>query len=99
MTLSYENSDDWVRVTLNGQGDTAAKLQYPGGTPGAMRPTTSKTSPGLLYDDDLTGDEGHNVLKGLAGDDTIDRRDGNDTLEGGAGAKTIWMAVIPWKST
>ena len=43
-TLSYANSDDWVRVTLN---NTMTTLRPPGDTPEATWPRTSKTSWGL----------------------------------------------------
>ena len=43
-TLSYENSDDWVRVTLAAAGP---RRRPPGDTPGATRPQTSKMSPVL----------------------------------------------------
>ena len=81
-TLSYENSDDWVRVTLN---DNAAATTSRGHARGDTA-TGFENVTGSAYDDELTGNEGNNVLKGLAGDDEITGGDGADTVEGGAGA-------------
>ena len=44
---------------------------------------------GSQHDDSLTGDDGNNLLNGLAGDDTLTGGDGNDDLLGGAGADVI----------
>ncbi|GGH05244.1 hypothetical protein GCM10007420_22150 [Glycocaulis albus] len=41
---------------------------------------------GTQFGDELWGDDGANVLRGLAGDDFLYGRAGNDILEGGAGA-------------
>ena len=81
-TLSYENSDDWVRVTLN---DNAAASTSRGHARGDTA-TGFENVTGSAYDDELTGNDGSNVLKGLAGDDEITGGDGADTVEGGAGA-------------
>ena len=81
-TLSYENSDDWVRVTLVANGDATTSR-------GHARGDTAENFEnvrGSAYDDELTGDTGNNRLWGLAGDDEITGADGADTVEGGAGA-------------
>ena len=82
-TLSYENSDDWVRVTLlaDGTAATTSRGHARGDTATGFENVT-----GSAYDDELTGNEGNNVLKGLAGDDEITGAAGADTVEGGAGA-------------
>ena len=85
-TLSYENSDDWVRVTLNADG-TAATVSR--GHARGDTATNFENVTGTAHDDDLTGNGGDNVLKGLAGDDEIIGSDGDDTLEGGAGADEL----------
>ena len=82
-TLSYENSDDWVRVTLN---DNAAAANTSRGHARGDTATGFENVTGSAYDDELTGNDGSNVLKGLAGDDEITGGDGADTVEGGAGA-------------
>jgi Ca2+-binding RTX toxin-like protein len=45
---------------------------------------------GSFFDDFLIGDNGANVLSGLAGNDTLEGRAGDDTLDGGAGNDTLW---------
>ena len=45
---------------------------------------------GSFFDDFLVGDNGANVLSGLAGNDTLEGRAGDDTLDGGAGNDTLW---------
>ena len=84
-TLSYEGSDDWVRITLNaGAAATASRGHASGDTA-----TNFENVRGSAFDDDLTGDTGANKLWGLGGDDTIEGGGGNDTLEGGAGADDL----------
>ncbi|MCY4361275.1 MAG: hypothetical protein OXE42_03670 [Gammaproteobacteria bacterium] len=80
-TLSYEHSDDWVRITLN---DTGAATASRGHASGDMA-TNFENVTGSASHDDLTGNVNNNILKGLAGDDDIDGAGGNDTIEGGAG--------------
>ncbi|RUT05902.1 hypothetical protein DSM106972_031080 [Dulcicalothrix desertica PCC 7102] len=45
---------------------------------------------GSPYNDFLIGDNGANILTGLAGNDTLEGRAGDDTLDGGAGEDTLW---------
>lgn len=47
---------------------------------------------GSLYDDILTGSDGHNRIEGLAGDDILEGGQGNDLLIGGAGRDTASYA-------
>ena len=84
-TLSYENSDDWVRVTLNNTGDATASR---GHARGDMAENFENIM-GSAYDDDLTGNDANNVLMGGDGDDEIVGSDGADTVEGGAGADEL----------
>ena len=84
-TLSYENSDDWVRVTLNNTGDATASR---GHARGDMAENFENIM-GSAYDDDLTGNDAANVLMGGDGDDEIVGSDGADTVEGGAGADEL----------
>ena len=86
-TLSYESSDDWVRVTLNGADAATTSRGHASGDTA----TNFENVTGSAYDDDLTGDDeaAGNVLKGLAGDDDIEGMGGNDTIEGGAGADEL----------
>ena len=81
-TLSYEGSDDWVRITLN---DDAAATASRGHASGDTA-TNFENVRGSAYDDDLTGNADANKLWGLGGDDTIEGGAGDDTIEGGAGA-------------
>ena len=86
-TLSYESSDDWVRVTLMNGNDAAATTSR-----GHARGDTAmnfENVTGSAYDDELTGNDAANVLMGLAGDDEITGADGADTVEGGAGADEL----------
>ena len=85
-TLSYENSDDWVRVTLAAAGTAATASR--GHARGDMA-TNFENVTGSAYDDELTGNDAVNTLMGLAGDDEITGADGNDTVEGGAGADEL----------
>ena len=84
-TLSYESSDDWVRVTLN---DTDAATTSRGHASGDTA-TNFENVRGSAYDDDLGGNVNDNHLWGLAGDDDIEGAGGNDTIEGGAGADEL----------
>ena len=59
-TLSYENSDDWVRVTLNNSGDATASR---GHARGDMAENFENIM-GSAYDDDLTGNDANNVPHG-----------------------------------
>ena len=82
-TLSYEGSDDWVRITLNAAGTAATASR---GHASGDTATNFENVRGSAFDDDLTGNGDANKLWGLGGDDTIEGGDGNDTIEGGAGA-------------
>ena len=84
-TLSYESSDDWVRVTLNDTGAATASRGHASGDTA----TNFENIRGSAYDDDLTGNGEDNKLWGLAGDDDIEGAGGNDTIEGGAGADEL----------
>ena len=89
-TLSYEHSDDWVRVTLNGTaGDTSPAATTSRGHASGDTAINFENVRGSAHDDDLTGDVNANRLWGLAGDDDIDGAGGNDTIEGGAGADEL----------
>ena len=82
-TVTYENSDAGVRVTVNSatgnegghaEGDELAGIE---------------NLIGSAYDDRLFGNAGDNMLSGGAGNDRIVGNDGHDTVEGGAGADTL----------
>ncbi len=85
-TLSYEGSDDWVRITLNAAGTAATASR---GHASGDTATNFENVRGSAFDDDLTGNGDANKLWGLAGDDKIEGGGGNDTLEGGAGADDL----------
>ena len=85
-TLSYENSDDWVRVTLAADGTAATTSR---GHARGDTATGFENVTGSAHDDELTGNNAANVLMGLAGDDEITGDDGDDTVEGGAGADEL----------
>ena len=84
-TLSYEGSDDWVRITLNAGAAATTSRGHASGD----NATGFENVRGSAFDDDLTGDTGNNKLWGMAGDDTIEGAGGDDTLEGGAGADDL----------
>ena len=90
-TLSYESSDDRVRITLN---DTGAATASRGHASGDMA-TNFENVRGSAHDDDLTGNSAANKLWGLAGDDDIDGAGGDDTIEGGAGADELDGGYTP----
>ena len=81
-TLSYENSDDWVRVTLADSGVTEPSRGHARGD----EVENFENVTGSAYDDELAGNNANNVLMGLAGDDELTGAEGDDTVEGGAGA-------------
>ena len=83
-TLSYESSDDWVRVTLTDAAATTSRGHARGDTA-----TNFENVTGSAYDDELAGNDAANVLMGLAGDDEITGGAGADTVEGGAGADEL----------
>ena len=85
-TLSYESSDDWVRITLNAAGEDATASR---GHASGDEPSNFENVRGSAFDDDLTGNGDANKLWGLAGDDDIDGAGDNDTIEGGAGADEL----------
>ena len=90
-TLSYESSDDWVRVTLN---NTVAATASRGHASGDTA-TNFENIRGSAHDDDLGGNANNNHLWGLAGDDEIEGDGGNDTIEGGAGADELDGGYTP----
>ena len=85
-TLSYESSDDWVRITLQAQGTAATASR---GHASGDSATNFENVRGSAHDDDLTGNDDANKLWGLAGDDDIDGAGGSDMIEGGAGADKL----------
>ena len=81
-TVSYENSDRRVTVTLDG----ATAVNPSGGHAQGDTISNFENVIGSAHDDNLTGDGVANVLTGGAGDDRLKGADGADTIEGGAGA-------------
>ena len=81
-TVSYENSDRRVTVTLDG----TTAVNPSGGHAQGDTISNFENVTGSDYDDNLTGDSVANVLTGGAGDDRLKGADGDDTIEGGAGA-------------
>ena len=86
-TLSYANSDDWVRVTLGASAADEATTSR--GHASGDSATNFENITGSAYDDDLTGNDEANVLKGGAGDDELTGGGDADTIEGGAGADEL----------
>ena len=84
-TLSYESSDDWVRITLNDTGNATASRGHASGD----EASNFENVRGSAHDDDITGNNAANKLWGGAGDDDLDGEEENDTLEGGAGADKL----------
>ena len=83
-TVSYEHSDDWVRITLTNGTATASRGHASGDII-----TNFENVRGSMYDDELTGNDEPNKLWGMVGDDEIEGGAGNDTIEGGAGADEL----------
>ena len=84
-TVSYENSDRGVTITVNADGAGSAS----GGHAQGDTITNFENATGSAHDDNLNGEDDaatENTLKGLAGDDEIIGGAGSDTIEGGAGA-------------
>jgi len=82
-TVTYENSDAGVRVTLN------ATTGNEGGDAEGDRLSNVENLVGSDYDDRLFGTMEDNRLSGGAGDDRIVAGLGDDRVEGGAGADTM----------
>ena len=86
-TVSYESSDDDVRVDLGDGTDSTAR----GGHAGGDTISGFENVIGSAFGDDLVALDGAagqtgSTLWGLDGDDELEGGLGNDTLEGGAGA-------------
>ena len=84
-TVSYENSDRGVTVTVNADGEGSVS----GGHAQGDTIENFENATGSAHDDNLNGeadDNTANTLKGLAGDDEIIGGAGSDTIEGGAGS-------------
>ena len=82
-TVTYENSDASVRVTVN------ATTGNEGGHAEGDRLFNVENLVGSNHNDRLFGDAGANTLKGGAGNDRIVANAGDDTVEGGGGADTM----------
>ena len=82
-TVTYENSDAGVRVTINAQTGNE------GGEAEGDRLSNVENLVGSGHDDRLFGDDNANRLSGGDGDDKIVAGAGADTVEGGAGADTM----------
>ena len=80
-TVSYENSDRGVNVTVNAAGAGSAS----GGHAQGDEIDNFENATGSAHDDNLTGDATANVLMGLGGNDELVGGDEADTIEGGAG--------------
>ena len=85
-TVSYENSDRRVTVTLNG----ATATNPSGGHAQGDTIQNFENVTGSAHDDNLTGDTAANVIKGGAGEDRLRGEGGADTIEGGAGADELY---------
>ena len=82
-TVTYENSDAGVRVTVN------ATTGNEGGDAEGDRLSNVDNLVGSDHDDRLFGDSGDNKLSGGDGDDRIVANLGNDRVDGGADADTM----------
>ncbi len=91
-TVSYENSDRQVRISLDSSG---ADTSPSGGHATGDSLSNFENIKGSAYGDILstataaTGDYTTSIIWGLGGDDTLTGGAGNDTLEGGAGADEL----------
>ncbi|WP_146348540.1 calcium-binding protein, partial [Phaeobacter marinintestinus] len=85
--IAYNTSAVGVTVdlTVDGFGFQSAS----GGTADGDVISGFENVAGTAHADDLTGDDGANILLGLGGDDTMDGGGGSDILRGGAGADTM----------
>ena len=83
-TVTYENSDAGVRVTVN-----SASGNEGGHAEGDRLVSGIENLIGSAYVDRLFGDAGNNELSGGAGNDIIEANLGDDMVEGGAGADTM----------
>ena len=83
-TVTYENSDAGVRVTVN-----SASGNEGGHAEGDRLMSGIENLIGSAYVDRLFGDAGNNELSGGAGNDIIEANLGDDMVEGGAGADTM----------
>ena len=70
-TVSYENSDRRVNIDLSPENDIASGGHAQGDTISGFENVI-----GSAYNDILAGDDGPNVLRGLAGEDDITGGDG-----------------------
>ena len=82
-TVTYENSDAGIRVTVN------AATGNEGGDAEGDRLSNVENLVGSDHNDRLFGDGAHNELTGGDGDDRIVAGLGEDRVEGGAGADTM----------
>ena len=85
-TVSYESSDDWVRVDLNSDPNTPNTVSASRGHASGDELSNFANIRGSSHDDELDGNDSANKLWGLAGADEINADGGNDMVEGGAGA-------------
>ncbi|PSF37732.1 hemolysin-type calcium-binding region [Aphanothece hegewaldii CCALA 016] len=95
--LSYKLSNGGVGVNVSlkdnslsggfASGDKLQKLVYTGKDGNLEDGNSFENLEGSKYDDArLEGDDGNNIIRGLAGNDNLSGANGNDTLIGGAGA-------------
>lgn len=89
-TVSYENSDEKVRVnlTVSAVGGAAADPQNPSDADGDGF-TGIENVIGSRRGDTITGDDNANKIWARAGYDVINAAGGDDFIEGGAGGDTI----------
>ena len=87
-TVSYENSDRDVTIELNDTAGTAG-IAIGGHAQGDVIINFENVTGSRDYGDELRGNTGANILKGLGGDDEIAGGAGSDTIEGGAGADEL----------
>ena len=80
-TASYAGSAAGVTIDLQAQSAV-------GGDANGDTLVDIENVTGSGFSDDLSGDDGDNVLKGLAGNDTLEGGDGADVLKGGGGEDT-----------
>ena len=81
-TVSYENSNEGVRVDLSTNANEGGD---------ALRDTIRgvENIRGSIYGDVLMGDSQDNKLEGGEGDDVLEGGEGDDVLEGGDGIDTV----------
>ncbi|MEO0750304.1 MAG: M10 family metallopeptidase C-terminal domain-containing protein [Pseudomonadota bacterium] len=80
--VDYSNAGGGIRVNLAANTASGSHAQ-------GDKFTSIERVSGTRFADNITGNNGDNILKGRGGKDTLNGANGNDRLEGGAGADNL----------